>query len=389
MQAVICQHGELTTSDLAEPTPGPGQVVLEVLRCGICGSDLHARHHCNHWGEIMGRSGYRQFMRADQPIVLGHEFCGAVLDHGPGCKRSQRPGTVVCAVPIRRHADAIDMIGFSETSPGAYAERILVDEAMLMPVPNGLSPDLAALAEPMAVGWHAVARGQVKSGDVAVVIGCGPVGLAIIAILKGRGVKTVVACDLSPGRRDLAKKIGADVVIDPRQESPYADSAQRGHLTELSQLFELGMATRERLGKLPLPWWQTWRLAEALGLKPKAPVIFECVGAKGVLQHIIDGAPLFARVVVVGVCMGTDTIEPCMAINKEVDLRFVLGYSPLEYRDALHAIAHGTVRCEALITGHVSLNGVATAFAALGDPNQHAKILIDPKRLETTVTPYG
>lgn len=94
--------------------------------------------------------------------------------------------------------------------------------------------------------------------------------------------------------------------------------------------------------------------------------------------YLIDGAPQFSRIIVVGVCMQADSIEPSVAINKELDLRFVLGYSPLEFRDTLMAMAEGRIRCEQLITGQVRLDGVDAAFAALGDPNRHAKILIDP-----------
>ena len=99
----------------------------------------------------------------------------------------------------------------------------------------------------------------------------------------------------------------------------------------------------------------------------------------GVIDGIIAGAPLFSRVVVVGVCMGADTLRPAMAINKEIDLRFVLGYTPLEFRDTLHMLAEGKVDATPLITGTVGLGGVDNAFAALGDPEVHAKILIDPK----------
>ncbi|MEO6794584.1 MAG: alcohol dehydrogenase, partial [Mycobacterium sp.] len=99
----------------------------------------------------------------------------------------------------------------------------------------------------------------------------------------------------------------------------------------------------------------------------------------GVIDGIIAGAPLFSRVVVVGVCMGTDAIRPAMAINKEIDLRFVFGYTPMEFRDTLHKIAEGEVDVSPLITGTVGLDGVSAAFDALGDPARHAKILIDPK----------
>jgi threonine dehydrogenase-like Zn-dependent dehydrogenase len=108
-------------------------------------------------------------------------------------------------------------------------------------------------------------------------------------------------------------------------------------------------------------------------------VIFECVGVPGVIDSIIDGAPLFSRVVVVGVCVGADQITPAMAINKEIDLRFVIGYTPPEFREALHMLADGKVDPRPLITGTVGLDGVEGAFDALADPEAHAKILIDPK----------
>ncbi len=100
---------------------------------------------------------------------------------------------------------------------------------------------------------------------------------------------------------------------------------------------------------------------------------------------MIASAPLFSRVVVVGVCMGTDKIRPAMAINKEIDLRFVLGYTPVEFRDTLHMLAEGKVNPGPLVTGTVGLDGVDGAFEALGDPEAHAKILVDPK--STAVAP--
>jgi len=98
-----------------------------------------------------------------------------------------------------------------------------------------------------------------------------------------------------------------------------------------------------------------------------------------VVQQIIDGAPLMSRVVVVGVCMQVDRYEPALAVLKEIDLRFVVNHTPLEYRDALHLIAEGRLNCAPLITGEVGLDGVDRAFDALRDPETHAKILIDPK----------
>ncbi|HUK62183.1 MAG TPA: hypothetical protein VLV15_02580 [Dongiaceae bacterium] len=144
------------------------------------------------------------------------------------------------------------------------------------------------------------------------------------------------------------------------------------------------MGAMEKLNRLPLPWHRVWRAAEVVGATtPKAPVVFECVGVPGVIDQIIAGAPLFSRVVVVGVCMGADRFRPAMAINKEIDLRFVVGYTPLEFRDTLQMLAEGEVDAAPLVTGSVGLDGVDGAFEALADPETHAKILIDPKSAAT------
>jgi threonine dehydrogenase-like Zn-dependent dehydrogenase len=108
-------------------------------------------------------------------------------------------------------------------------------------------------------------------------------------------------------------------------------------------------------------------------------VVFECVGVPGVIDEIIAAAPIYSRVVVAGVCMGDDSIRPSIAINKEIDLRFVLGYTPQEFREALHLLADGKVDPTPLVTGTVGLDGVAGAFEALGDPEAHAKVLVDPR----------
>ncbi|MEB2285841.1 MAG: alcohol dehydrogenase [Polyangiaceae bacterium UTPRO1] len=387
MRAVVCRNAELRVVDRPEPQPGARQVLLGVLRCGICGSDLHARKYCDHLVPLMEKAGFRGFMTSQDEVVFGHELCGEVLEHGPGCDRKVRSGTRVCALPFLRRDGGIDALGLSPRSPGAYAERVVVEESMMVPVPNGLSSDLAALTEPMAVAWHAVRRGEVAKRDVAVVIGCGPVGLAVVCVLKARGVKTIIASDFSAGRRQLAEQCGAHVVIDPAQRSPFASWAEYGFIDGLPGALELAMGTREKLGKLPLPWWQVWRVAEAAGFVPKRPIVFECVGVPGVIQGIVDGAPLFSRVVVAGVCMQRDEIEPALAVNKEIDLRFALGYSPLEYRDALQMIAQGRIRCAPLLTGLVGLDGVDDAFEALGDPETHAKILIDPQSPATRPVP--
>jgi threonine dehydrogenase-like Zn-dependent dehydrogenase len=380
MRAVSCREARLHVVDVPAPLPARGQLLIDVLRCGICGSDLHARRHCDELSDVAREAGYEEFMRSDQDVVMGHEFCGEVVEHGPGSRKKVPAGATVVALPLLRKSGRVHPTGLATAAPGAYAEQVLVEEALSVPVPNGLPPQVATLTEPMAVAWHAVRRGEVKKRTVAIVIGCGPIGLAVTCMLKAVGVRTVIASDFSAGRRALATACGADVVVDPAIDSPYASCKERGHLTTVPAALDMALGAMERLQRLPIPWHRVWRAAEALGATtPKSPVIFECVGVPGVIDQIIASAPLFSRVVVVGVCMGPDRIRPSMAINKEIDLRFVLGYTPIEFRDTLHMLAEGKVDATPLVTGSVGLDGVENAFGALADPEAHAKILVDPK----------
>jgi threonine dehydrogenase-like Zn-dependent dehydrogenase len=381
MKAVVCQNEKLEVAEVPDPTPGPGQLLINVRRAGICGSDLHARHSCDDVADICAEMGYPDFMRSHQAVVLGHEFVGEVIGHGPKTRKQAKVGAQVVALPLLRHGRDVHTTGLSTEAPGAYAEQMLVEESLTFEVPRGVPDELAVLTEPMAVGLHAVRRGEVKKNDVAIVIGCGPVGLAVIGMLKASGVKTVVASDFSQGRRDLARRCGADVVVDPGVEAPYAAAGDRGHLTTAPDAFGAAMDAMDKLRGLPLvPWQRVWRAAEAVGAAtPKRPVIFECVGVPGMLEQVVSSAPLFSRVVVVGVCMQPDQLRPAVAINKEIDLRFVLGYTPPEFLETLQLLARGKVDAAPVVTGLVGLPGVDEAFTALGDPEVHAKIIIDPQ----------
>ncbi|GJF10717.1 dehydrogenase [Mycolicibacterium cyprinidarum] len=379
MKAVSCLSSKLEVVDLPDPRPAEGQLVLDVLRCGICGSDLHAKDHADELTEVMAEGGYTDFMRSDTPVVMGHEFCGVVAERGPKVGKEFTTGTTVVSFPLVRAHGGVHLTGLSPVAPGAYAERVLTEAAMTFVVPNGLDPATAALTEPMAVALHAVRRSEISRKDVAIVLGCGPVGLAVICHLKARGVNTIVASDFSPGRRALASRCGADIVVDPATDSPYeAVPAKQQGLTSLPALYELGVGSMEKLRRLP-GWSHVYRAVDRLGATaPKRPVVFECVGVPGMIDGIIGAAPLASRIVVVGVCMGDDKLRPAMAVGKEIDIRFVFGYTPLEFRDTLFMLAEGKLDASALVTGTVGLDGVATAFQALGDPETHAKILIDP-----------
>jgi threonine dehydrogenase-like Zn-dependent dehydrogenase len=358
MRAVIRRNKQLVCDEIAELEPGAGQVLVKTLACGICGSDLHALHHMEHMIELSRRAGGLDTgFDPTADTVFGHEFCAEILDHGPGSPKTLKAGTRVVSMPMTMTpAGGVELLGFSNNLPGGFAERLLLTEAMLLPVPNGLPTDQAAMTEPFAVGLHAVEKGQLNKDSVALVIGCGPVGLAVIAALKAKGHGPVIAADFSPRRRAAAERLGADMVIDPARESPH-----------------------ERWEGFGVPKSRAAQsMMQMMGKTFGRPVVFECVGSPGVLESLIEAAPAGARIVVAGVCMETDRIEPSIAVTKEIELTFVLGYTPEEFARTLTHLADGVIDVSGLVTGRSPLDGVAQAFRDLGDPEAHVKILVEP-----------
>ena len=360
MRAAIFRNGEIVVDTLPEPTPGPGQVLVRTLACGICGSDLHARKHAHRMVELTRHFSGRKPMDLSRDIVFGHEFCCEVLDFGPATERRFKPGTRVCSLPALLTPQGPVGIGYSNDNVGGYAERMLLSEALLLEVPNGLAAEHAALTEPLAVGIHAVEKAGVRGNEVPLVIGCGPVGLAVIAALKLKRLHPIIAADYSPARRALAAKLGADVVVDPARTGPYATWADHA-----------AMSPDERAARPPLQ-------AFLPALKPA--LIFECVGIPGMIQQAFEGAARDARIVVVGVCMETDRSEPLLGIMKELNLQYVFGYTPDEFTRSLRLLAEGEVDAGSMVTATVGLDGVAQAFADLANPEAQTKIIVEPWR---------
>jgi threonine dehydrogenase-like Zn-dependent dehydrogenase len=231
---------------------------------------------------------------------------------------------------------------------------MVLQEGRLHSVPEGLDVRHGALAEPLAVGAHAVGAADMQAGDVALVVGCGPVGMSVIASLKAAGRGPVVAADFSPGRRALAEQIGADVVIDPSETSPYTAWADlAGPAPPSSPLLESPQRANT--------------------------VLFECVGVPEMLQTVINSAVIHSRIVVVGVCNQPDTIIPLTATAKELSLRFVFAYRSDEFTQALRWIVDGTVDVGPFITAVWGLDDAADAFAQLRQPEHHCKILLTPR----------
>jgi 2-desacetyl-2-hydroxyethyl bacteriochlorophyllide A dehydrogenase len=336
--------------DVPEPTPGPGQVLVRSRACGLCGSDVHFAQVVRSGAADAGGPG----------IILGHEFCVEVVEHGPGAGTGTggsgprlAPGTLACGVPYITGPAGPEMVGFSATAPGALAEYLLVDADKLEAVPAGLSPEAASLTEPLAVGRHAADLGAMERGRPAVIVGCGPVGLAVLVALKADGHGPVLVSDPSPVRRAAAERLGADVVVDPGERSPYGSWDELG----------VGEA-------VPSP---------LLAGARRVPVtVFECVGIPGLIQQVLDGVPIGSRVVVVGVCMQPDTILPVTGVLKEVELVFSFAYRPDEISAVLRAVGDGAIDAESLVTGTVGLDGVGDALDALATDPSEIKIVVKP-----------
>ena len=358
MRAAVMRGHKLVVDEVPTPAPGPGEVLVKTLAFGICGSDLHTLKHGEKLVEASRKAGAPFVMDLTRDVVMGHEFCAEVVDYGPQTLKRFKLGTRVCSMPVLIGAGGVKGIGYSNDNPGGYGELMRLTEMLLLEVPGGLSTERAALTEPMAVGYHAVQKARLGPDDAPLVIGCGPVGLAVVAALKLGGVHPIVAADFSPLRRELARQMGADFVVDPKEKSPYESWRQ--------------MAAYSDPAKAPmLPPWMP-------GPALRPAVIFECVGVPGVIESIMLAAPGNARIVVVGVCMERDQIEPLVGIGKELNIQFVLGYSPEEFAATLSHLAEGRINADPMITGKVGVQGVAQAFEDLASPETHAKILVEP-----------
>lgn len=341
MLAAVAERGHLHLERLDDPIPASGHALVAPYATGLCGSDLHV---LARQADVSSEIG---------PLVLGHEFCAQVLDYGPHTPHTVPVGTVVCSVPFVDGPAGPELTGFSFNFPGACAEQMVLQARRLIPVPDGIHPHLAALTEPLAVGVHAVNQAVIRPGDCCLVLGAGPVGLAVIAALKVAGRGRVIAADFSALRREKAETAGADVIIDPAQTSPYESWLQlAGSLPPVSPLLEA-----------PAPVGRT--------------VAFDCVGQTGLLPQLIAASPTHTRLVVVGVCDQPEILVPLDAITKERSLTFVFAYRPSEFSDALAMLANGDVDAGTWITGVMPLEEAEDPVTAAGRAEAHCKVLIE------------
>ena len=338
--AVFSEPGALLElADVADPRPGPNDLVIKVNACGICGSDLHA-------------SDQHSRGRLPKGTIMGHEFAGEVYEVGAAIKDQWRVGDRLCALPYiacGHCQNCLNGKGFRCAHnratglgdiPGAYAEYVRVGAFESIRLPDGVSDHEGATVEPLAVALHAVKQANLKIGDSVLILGAGPIGLALTQWCRFFGVKDIIVSEKAKGRLEMAAKFGATDCIDSTKDSPQARFQQ---IT----------------GRLP-------------------DIVFEAVGVPGMIQESISLVRTEGKVVVVGVCMQQDQFFPTTAILKEIQLQFVLAYHKQDFEFTVAMLEQGRLFSAPMITDVVNLNELPSAFEALRTPESQCKIIVEP-----------
>jgi (R,R)-butanediol dehydrogenase/meso-butanediol dehydrogenase/diacetyl reductase len=333
--AIVNAQGTFDIENVADPTPGADDLVLRVTGCGICGSDLKMLEHPN------------------PGIVMGHEFAGEVVARGAAVDRF-REGDRVTALPIigcghclaclagapSHCVNGADLIGVGGSS-GAYAEFIRVSSREAFLLPADVDASIAPLVEPLAVALHTVATATLVPGDRVVVVGAGPIGLAVTIWLRHMGADEIVVADLVESRRQKALSVGATAVVDPSVEG-------------------LGEAVVRELGQ-------------------PADVVFECVGRPGILDACIAATRIGGQIILAGGASAPDTFLPVMGMLKELSLRFCVYYRRSEWAHTIKMLAQGRIDPTPLVSGRVGLDSFAETFADVQRrPGEHLKVIVEP-----------
>lgn len=313
------------------PDCGPRDAIVEIHACGICGSDLSYIR----LGGLAGPGG--------APMALGHEFAGVVRAIGAevgGVTVGQR-------VVVHPGDDAVGRIG-GGAPEGGLGQAVLVREAAgggrLIAVPDDMPLEVAALAEPVAVGMHAAEQADVRPGDTVAVFGCGPIGLAAIASLADRGLTGIVGVDPSATRRRLAGEFGAAAVIDPNETKVWRE-LERLHGTR----------------------------ALMYGHAPATDAFIEASGSDAVLTGIIDRAGPGARISVVALHYSPVPVNFLQVLMKELTIRGSIEY-PIRFADAVDLLSRRDL--SALITHRFALDRVADALDLLAESRECGKVMV-------------
>jgi 2-desacetyl-2-hydroxyethyl bacteriochlorophyllide A dehydrogenase len=346
MKAAYIQNGVVHVGEMPDPIPAKGQALVRTHSCGMCASEAHFLHAGQNVIDLSKQfGGAYAGLDMTKPFVPGHEYVGEIIDYGPGSERKIKPGRRVTSIPIMRAGGSHAVVGFSHECPGGFGEYMLLDENFMMEVPADLDDDLAAMTEPLAVGLEHARRGRPDKDDVILVLGCGAIGLGVVAGLKLMGIGPIIAADFHSHRRDMAIRMGADIAIDPREISPYA----------------------------PIP---------DLGNK-QVNLVYECAGVPGLLQQIIQSVGFGARVVMGGYCMEEESLFVFAAQNKRLTVHFAGGEEPQDMELALRSIADGKIDVTPWLGARIGPSGVAQALAEMSGPNAPIRTIVDPRDIAT------
>jgi len=326
-------NSPLVVETIADPTPGEGEVVVEVCRCGICGSDLHITED-----PIFG---------AQSGTVLGHEYSGRVMAVGKGIART-KVGDHVAVFPVHGCGKcATCLAGIPawcsqmRIDGGGYGQYSLAEEHQLIRLPKTMSLEDGALIEPMAVSLHGVALAKPQPGARVLIIGAGPIGLAAAYWSKHMGAGRIAVTAGSNRRAELALKMGATHFIDPANASPEAVNA-------------------------------------ALGGPPD--IVYEAVGKVGLIQKAIEYVKVRGTVIVLGLCTPPDTFMPFQFVSKEVTLQASAFYEVGEFEVAADVLDKDPETPRAMVTDIVDLTNMPAMFEALRHRSTQCKVLVDPQK---------
>ncbi|MCF0230651.1 MAG: alcohol dehydrogenase catalytic domain-containing protein, partial [Parasporobacterium sp.] len=345
--AVFYGKGDIKIEERPMPKAGPGQMVVKIEYCGVCGTDMEAYKY-----EIV-----------KPVIVLGHENIGTVYEVGDGVEGFKVGDKVLCGPPsyceegcpsCRSGRPNICSYGFPRTNgiggpDGGFSEYMLVADpahTMVIHVPEGVNPKDAVLFDVICVSLHALRKSNFKFGDTVAVSGTGPIGLAAIQIAKAAGARRVIAIGTNPAKEELLKKYGADCCI-------FTSTCE-----------DLGAAVREACGS---------------GCEG-ADVTLECSGAQDSLINCAYGvAKPGSQIVLVGIIgEPLSKLNVAGVISREIDFISSFVYTPEEIEIYLDMLASGKISFPGMVTDIVSLDDVVEKAVARKDRKGMLKILMDP-----------
>lgn len=350
MRAVSLKNGQLELREVPTPEPGSGQVLVRTLACAICASD---HHYIDHPEVSRADASGMRVDAPDRDVVMGHEYCGEVVAYGPDTQQAWPIGAHVTSPPALFVAGGMRVIGMAPDAPGGFGEYFLLSEFMAREVPDDVEPERVALNDAMAVGWFYSRLGvehDYPFGSAPLVIGLGAIGLSVVMCLRHRGTSPIVAADYSESRRALAKELGADVVVDPAERSPWE-------------------AWRDAA------WGSPENVHDRLALLGKpAQVVYEMVGRNGVLADVVDQCQIGTRILSCGGA-AEDVLHTTTAHAKGVNIQIGGGPMPDDWYACLDAVLAGRLDPMPLLGETVSLDQLADAIERARDPSGPVRIV--------------